>query len=97
MVNQYVWIGIVVGIFFVGIGVGHSIQSNTLTVPMMTSQQMTKMMNQNHDFMQQMMMEMINDPNIRLQMIGHMTENPEMMQQLSKIMTGNMTEMMNQP
>jgi hypothetical protein len=44
---------------------------------------------------------MINDPNIRLQMLGHMTENPEMMQQMREMITGNMTgmmnEMMNQP
>ena len=47
MVNQYVWIGIVVGIFFVGIGIGYSIQSNTLTVPMMmNTQQMQQMMAQ---------------------------------------------------
>ena len=135
MVSQYVWIGIVVGLFFVGIGIGYSIQPNILTVhTMMTPQQMqqmmsnseqmaqwqqtmmdnpdamnqwmnnpqhvrqmTELMSQNHDFMQQMMTGMINDPNIRLQMLGHMTEYPEMMQQLSELMTGNMTEMMNHP
>ena len=139
MVNQYVWIGIVVGIFFVGIGIGYSIQPNTSTVPMMMNTQqiqqmmsnpdqiaqwqqimmnnpeimnqwmnnpqhvehMTDMMNQNHDFMQQMMVKMINDPNIRLQMLGHMTENPEMIQQMIQLVNGNMTgmmgNMMNQP
>ena len=57
---------------------------------------MAEMMNQNHDFMQQMMAEMINDPNIRLQMLGHMTENPEMMQQMREMINSNMTGMMNE-
>jgi hypothetical protein len=87
MVNQYVWIGIVVGIFFVGIGIGYSIQSNTSTVPMMmNTQQMQQMMN-NPDQMAQWQQTMMN--------------NPEMMQQLRGMMAGNMTgmmdEMMNQP
>ncbi|MEK6865954.1 MAG: hypothetical protein AABX46_00765, partial [Thermoproteota archaeon] len=58
---------------------------------------MTEMMNQNHDFMQQMMSEMINDPNTRLQMLGHMTENPEIIQQMREMVNSNMTGMMNQP
>lgn len=50
--------------------------------------QMTQLMKQNHDFMQEMMMEMINDPNIRLQMLGHMTEDQEAMEQMRMMVNG---------
>ncbi|MCV0411251.1 hypothetical protein [Nitrosopumilus sp.] len=50
------------------------------------------MMRKNHDFMQEMMMEMINDPNIILQMLGHMSENPEVMGQMQEIIRGNMMD-----
>ena len=59
MVNQYVWIGIVVGIFFIGIGIGYSIQSNTSTVPMMMTPQ--QMMN-NPQMMTQWQQTMMNNP-----------------------------------
>jgi len=50
-------------------------------------------MSENHGFMMEMMMVMIKDPNLRLQMIGHMTENQEAMQQMMQMM-GNMSGMM---
>jgi len=39
---------------------------------------------------------MINDPALRLQMLGHMTENPEAMEQMKKMMGQSMmgSEMM---
>jgi len=64
-------------------------------------QQMTTAMNANHDFMQAMLKQMIDDPAIRMQMLGHMTENQEAMQQMRMIVNGTIqmshmgTDMMN--
>jgi len=51
--------------------------------------QMTDLMKDNHDFTQEMMMEMIDDPNLRLQMLGHMSENHEAMKQMQEMTSGN--------
>jgi hypothetical protein len=37
-----------------------------------------------------MTMLMLEDPELRLQMIGHMTENPEAMQQMTNMMGSGM-------
>ena len=42
------------------------------------------------DFMMKIMKEMVDDPNIRLQMLGHMSENHEVMEQMREMMGGNM-------
>ena len=61
--------------------------------------QMTELMSDNHDLMMKMMTEMVEDPNMRLQMLGHMSENHEAMEQIREMMggqtMGNMT--MNHP
>jgi len=59
-------------------------------------EEMATAMKENHDFMMVMMSVMMNDPALRLQMLGHMTENPESMEQMKKMMEQNMmgSEMM---
>jgi len=152
MVSQPIWIGIVIGVFFVGIGVSYAIFSNTNNPntmkfanqeifdqmmsqnPKMTAnwmetmmqdelfhdqamdymaknpeqmnqwmvqdpkhvEEMATAMRENHDFMMEMMSVMMNDPALRLQMLGHMTENPESMEQMKKMMGQSMmgSEMM---
>jgi hypothetical protein len=47
---------------------------------------MIEEMQRNHDFMMGMAMPMIQDPGIRLQLMGHMTENPEAMTEMQKMM-----------
>ena len=174
MVNQNIWIGIAIGTFFAGLGIGIAILQ-TISYPAMTgnqmplmmqnpqsmeqwhqavmddpeamnqwmnvmmhdpkvmeefhqtmvndpnhmrvmmsnpnmqawmlsedhSKQLTGMMRENHDFMQAIMMEMINDPDLRLQMLGHMSENPETLNQMrmlvngTNLMGGQMNHMMN--
>jgi len=49
-------------------------------------EEMSIAMKENHDFMMEMMLVMINDPALRLQMLGHMTENPESMEMMEKMM-----------
>ncbi len=57
--------------------------------------QMAKTMKENHEFMQEMMVEIIDDPSLRLQMLGHMTENQEAVQQMKKL-TENVDSSMNE-
>ncbi len=47
-------------------------------------------MRENHDFMMEMMSVMMNDPDLRLQMIGHMTENQEAMDMIKTMMSSEM-------
>jgi len=126
MVNQYVWIGIAVGVFFAGIAGGYAIflsayqpqtmmtQTQLMQQIMMQSpehrqqmmealsqdpkdmrqwmadtqhiEEMSQIMKENHDFMTEMMAEILNDPELRLQMMGHMTENPEAMKIMQQMM-----------
>ncbi len=146
MVSQPIWIGIVIGVFFVGIGVSYSIFANTYDPNTMKFQnqelfdqmisqnpkmmanwmetmmqdeqfhdqamdymaknpeqmnqwmvqdpkhveEMATAMKENHDFMMEMMSVMMNDSALRLQMMGHMTENQESMEMMKKMMGQNM-------
>ncbi len=58
---------------------------------------MSTAMKENHDFMMEMTSVILNDPDLRLQMLGHMTENPESMEQMKKMVGQSMmsSEMMN--
>lgn len=47
--------------------------------------QMAEIMKEDHEFMQEMMVEIIEDPSLRLQMIGHMTENQDAVEQMKKL------------
>jgi len=152
MISQPIWIGIVIGVFFVGIGVSYSIFANTYDPNTMKFQnqelfdqmvsqnpkmmanwmetmmedtqfhdqamdymaknpeqmnqwmvkdpkhveEMSTAMKENHDFMMEMMSVMMNDPALRLQMLGHMTENLEAMDMMKKMMGQSMmsSEMM---
>ncbi len=146
MVSQPIWIGIVIGVFFVGIGVSYAIFGNTydpMTLKFANQEIFDQMMSQNpkmmanwmetmmqdaqfhnqamdymaknpeqmnqwmvhdpkhveemsiamrenHDFMMEMMSVILNDPALRLQMLGHMTENPESMEMMEKMMGSEM-------
>jgi len=85
MVNQYVWIGIVIGVFIAGIGIGYAVQSNT-TAPMMMSQhQMQQMMN-NPTQRQQVMNQMLSDPQTMTEWMNNMMSNPDLMTQMHEVM-----------
>jgi len=146
MPSQNIWIGITIGIFFVGLGIGFAVFSNsnqTMNVfhnrsmfnqmmggnpqamswmmddPQLREQmfqqmeqdpdqmmqwmandpthidEMAQIMKKDHVFMSRMMSTMMNDPDLRFQMIGHMSENPEALQQMMSVWSsGNMTGMM---
>jgi len=57
-------------------------------------EEMAAIMKGNHDFTMEMMFAMIEDPALRLQMIGHLAENPEAMQQMMKMMDSGTQRMM---
>jgi len=101
MVNQPIWIGIVIGAFFVGLGgtylIFHTGSSDVnadfnMMENAQHAQEMAVMMNENHDFTMKMMYVMIEDPALRLQMIGHLAENPEAMQQMMKMADSGIEE-----
>jgi len=142
LVSQPIWIGIAIGVFFVGIGVSYAIFASTYDPttmkfrnqelfehmisqnPKMTAnwmetmmqdvqfhdqvmdymaknpeqmnlwmihdpkhvEEMSTAMKENHDFMMKMMSIILNDPDLRLQIMGHMTENQEAMEMMNKMM-----------
>jgi len=101
MVNQPIWIGIVIAAFFVGLGstylIFHTGSSDVnadfnMMENAQHAQEMAVMMNENHDFTMKMMSVMIEDPALRLQMIGHLAENPEAMQQMMKMADSGIEE-----
>ena len=105
MASQAVLIGIAVGVFFAGIGIGYIILQSTIpaTPMMMTTQQMQHMMN-NPQFMNQWHQTMMNDPQAFNNWMGMMMQNPQHMNQMMNMMTqdpqfGNwmMGPMMNNP
>ncbi len=53
---------------------------------------MIEEMKKNHDFMMGMALPMIQDPGLRLQVMGHMTESPEAMAQMQQMMGGGTME-----
>ena len=94
MVSQGILIGIVVGVFFAGLGIGYAaLQSTTTTSPMMmNSQQMQQMMDDPQQ-RNQLMNTMMDDPQMRQQMMTHMMNNPDMMNMMMEnniMMRGNM-------
>lgn len=157
MVSTPIWIAIVIGVFFVGIGVSYAhfanmydpmsmkFQNQELFNQMMSNnpkmsqqwidsdmmnrqqmmndpqfrqqmfqhmmqnhddmmewmakdpqhvEQMSKIMKEDHMFMSKMMSTMMNDSDLRLQMMGHMSENPEAFKEMMNMMGSNMTEHM---
>ena len=100
MVSQAIVIGIAVGVFFAGLGVGYAVlQSTVPTMPMMSSQQIQQMMNDpqlmnqwhqqmanNPQAMNQWMNTMMQDPQLMNQWMGTMMNDPQMMQQMHSMM-----------
>jgi len=142
MVSQPIWIGIVIVVFFVGIGVSYAHFANTYEPMSMKFQnqelfdqmmsqnpkmmgnwmetmmqdaqfhdqmmnymaknpeqmnqwmthdpkhveEMSTAMKENHNFMMEMISVILNDPDLRLQIMGHMTENQEVMEMMNNMM-----------
>jgi len=93
MVSQPVWIVIVIGVFFVGIGISYAIfeANNPSKFMALTPQQMIQMMNDPQT--QQMMNQMMQNPQFQQQMMNQMMQNPQFQQQMME----QMNTMMNDP
>ena len=93
MVNQYVWIGIAVGIFVAGIGIGYAVLQGSSGIPgpmnfgAMSPQQMQQAM-QDPDFRQNMMNQFRNSPQSMQNWMNPMMNDPELQPQ----MRGNMMQ-----
>lgn len=93
MTNQYVWIGIAVGVFIAGIGIGYAVFINTYNPYTMmiqdpqVRQQIYNYMFQNRDFMYGMMGNpqwsntMMSNPQLMNQWMSTMMQNPQFRQQ----------------
>jgi len=71
MTSPYIWIGIIVGVFFVGIGISytHFQANNPSNFMTMTPQQMLQMMDD-----PQTMQQMMNDPQFQQRMMQQMNQ-----------------------
>jgi len=84
MINQYILIGIIVGVFFVGIGVSYSIFANTYdpnTMKFQNQELFDQMMSQNPKMTANWMGTMMQDAQFHDQAMDYMAKNPEQMNQ----------------
>ena len=83
MVQQSIWIGITIAVFFVGIGVSYAIFSSTNpnTIKFQNQQLFDQMMSQNPKMTAQWMETMMQDAQFRDQLMDYMAKNPEQMNQ----------------
>ena len=107
MVSQAILIGIVIGVFFAGIGIGYAVLQSNTTPTMMTPQQMQQMMS-NPEQMSKWQQTMMNNPQAMNQWMNTMMQDPQAMQQMHNMMTNDpqhmnqmmgpmMDSMMNEP
>jgi len=81
MVSQPVWIGIVIGVFFVGIGVSYAIFASTYdpnTMKFQNQELFDQMISQNSKMTSQWMESTMHDP----QFMQDMMQNPEFKRQI---------------
>jgi len=84
MVQQSIWIGITIAVFFVGIGVSYAIFSSTNdpnTLKFQNQQLFDEMMSQNPKMTAQWMETMMQDVQFHDQAMDYMVKNPEQMNQ----------------
>lgn len=88
MANQYIWVGIAVGVFFAGIGIGYAILQPQPNFMNMSPQQMQQMMN-NPGMMNQWHQTMMNNPQAMNSWMNKMMSNPQTMNQMMDTMMQN--------
>jgi len=84
MVNQFIWIGIVVGVFFTGIGVSYTHFANTydpMSMKFHNQELFDQMMSQNPKMTGNWMETMMQDAQFHDEMMEYMAKNPEQMNQ----------------
>lgn len=89
MVKQTILIGIAIGVFFAGLGIGYAVfYSSQPNYANMTPQQMQQMMN-NPQMMSQWHQTMMNNPQAFNSWMGMMMNNPQHMNQMMEMMMQN--------
>ncbi|WP_100182110.1 hypothetical protein [Candidatus Nitrosotenuis aquarius] len=90
MTSQYVWIGIAVGVFFAGLGIGYATFSANQPANFMhmNPQQMQQMMN-NPQMMTQWHQTMMSNPQAMNTWMNTMMSDPQAMQQMHNMMASN--------
>lgn len=85
MVNQTIWIGITVGVFFAGIGISYGLFANTVQSDSLklSQQAFDQMMSQNPKMAQQWLDTMMQDP----QFMQAMIQNDEFMHEMMVMMS----------
>lgn len=101
MTSQYAVIGIAIGVFFAGLGIGYAIFQST-SAPnfmQMSPQQMQTMMN-DPNFRQSMMNQWMQNPQMMQNWMNPMMTNPTLREQMAQTMMGDqgmMNTMMSNP
>ena len=99
--NKVLLIGIIVSVFVTGAAVSYAIiyessyddmSNQSWVADPQHPKQMTDMMQMDHDFMMTMFSEMIEIPSIRLQIMGHLTDDPEIWMQLQSMMSDSLVD-----
>jgi hypothetical protein len=80
MASQYIWVGITIGVFIAGLGIGYAINQYTVT-PNMMAQNMQQMM-QNPTQRQQMMNQWMQNPQMMNDWMNNMMSNPQKMHEM---------------
>jgi len=94
MVNQTIWIGIVVGVFFVGIGVSYAIFSSSYdpnSMKFQNQQLFDQMISQNPKMTAQWMITMMEDPQ-QIQQMQQLMLDPEFRQEMFQQMNTMMDD-----
>ncbi|MEK0340332.1 MAG: hypothetical protein QQN46_08980, partial [Nitrosopumilus sp.] len=84
MVNQPIWIAIVIGVFFVGIGVSYAHFANTydpMSMKFQNQELFDQMISQNPKMTGNWMETMMQDTQFHDQVMEYMAKNPEQMNQ----------------
>ena len=92
MMSRYIWIGIIIGVFVAGLGIGYAIFSNVYTTPYMMTQNpqvFNQMPLNNPQFMNAWMNNMMLNPKTMSTWNNAMVNNPQFMNQWMSTMMQN--------
>ena len=99
MASQAIWVGIAVGVFFAGLGIGYAVFQSSPSNVTLTRQQMMSNMMSDPNAMNDWMNQMMGNPQAMQQMHDIMMNNPDHMQAMHQMMMNNpahMNQMMGQ-
>jgi len=91
MASQAILVGIAVGVFFAGLGVGYAVFQSSPSSVTLTRQQMMSQMMSDPQLMNEWMNQMMVDPQAMQKMHDTMMNNPEHMQQMHQMMMNDPT------